>query len=1685
MQMKRLAIVLGVLAGAGVLIAGAIAATRPFATTSARGPRPPIRLKGPARTSTSQVATFRWSHADTRTSGFRCRLDRGRFTRCKSGITYKQLRPGAHTFTLIALDAAGRRSAAAKGNTKSSPPSWSWTVAKARSTPGTVPSPPNPGAAPVKDNQTIAFTKPTDKSFGEGSTTLTASASSGLQVSFSSKTTSVCMTSGPNGEKVNFLATGTCTIEATQAGNANWNTAPAVERSFTVAQGNQTIAFAKPANKSFSEGSTTIEATATSGLPVGFESKTTSVCATSGIAGETVTFLANGTCTIKATQAGNSNWNAAPAVEQSFAIGKGTQTVTFNKPADKSFSEGSTTVGATATSGLAVDFNSQTTGVCTVAGPSGEKVTFVAAGTCTIEATQAGDSDWGAATPATQSFTITKGNQTIAFNAPTEKRLDQGPVTVTATATSGLAVTFESKTVSVCTTSGATGTTVTLHTTGTCTIAANQGGEANWNAAAPVEQSFTVAKGNQTIAFEGLPAGKRLDEGPITVKAKATSGLPVTFESQTAGVCTTSGTSGEKVSFVAAGTCTIKASQTGSSEWNQTTEEQSFTVAKGNQTIAFTKPSSASFNEGSTTVEATAASGLIVTFESETTGICTTSGTSGENITFHNAGTCTIKATQAGNSNWNAATAVEQSFTITKGNQTIAFAELPGKSFGEGSTIVAATASSGLAVTFESKTTSICTVSGSGGEKVSLVAAGTCTIKANQSGSSNWNAATSIEQSFTIAKGNQTITFNAPAEKRLDQSPVTATATASSGLSVSLNSKTTGVCTTSGTLGETVTFHAAGTCTLEATQSGNSNWNVAPPVEQSFTVAKGNQTIAFNAPTEKRLDQGPVTVEASASSGLAVSFESKTTSVCTTSGTSGEIVTFNTKGTCTIKTTQGGDPNWNAAPAVERSFTIAKGNQTIAFEGLPASKRLDEGPITLKAKASSGLAVTFESKTISACTTSGASGETVTFHTTGTCTIKASQAGSSEWNAAAEEQGLTITKGNQTITFGEPPSKSFSEGSTTLTATASSGLAVTFESKTTSICTVSGSGGEKVNFLTAGTCTIKATQAGGSEWNAATPVEQSFTIAKSNQTITFNEPTEKRLDQGPITVEATATSGLPVGFESKTTSVCTTSGTLGEKVNFLTAGPCTIKATQTGNGNWNPATAVERSFTVAKGNQTITFNAPAEKRLDQSPIAVTATATSGLAISFNSKTTGVCTTSGTLGETVTLHTVGTCTIEATQSGNTSWNPATAVSQSFTIAKGNQTITFNEPPGKLFSEGSATLTATASSGLAVTFESKTTSICTVSGANGEKVSFVTTGTCTIKASQIGSANWNAATPVERSFAITSAATTLTALSPPTVAAGEGTSRVVVSLDGKNVYATNRGGGGETVSQYSRNAETGKLTALVPATVPTGIEPEDIVVSPDGANVYVANRGSNTVSRYSRNGTSGALTVQTTVATGGGPIGLAITPDGKQVYAANSTSATVSQFSRNTGTGELKALVTATVAAGANAHGIDVSPDGKNVYVANYGADTLSEYARNEVSGELTVLGTVTGGSNPHDLDISPDGASVYVADSTSPGEVLEMSRNAETGLLTEQAAIVAGEFTECIVVSPDGSSVYVTNEVTNNVSQYSRNTETGELTALTPAAIATGLAPEGIDVSPDSKNVYVANHESGSVSQYSR
>src|ERR1035441_8597615 len=140
-----------------------------------------------------------------------------------------------------------------------------------------------------------------------------------------------------------------------------------------------------------------------------------------------------------------------------------------------------------------------------------------------------------------------------------------------------------------------------------------------------------------------------------------------------------------------------------------------------------------------------------------------------------------------------------------------------------------------------------------------LVSVGTCTIQATQAGNSNWAAASSVNQSFQVTQGSQTITFGALSNAAFGTAPFAVSANASSGLAVSFNSQTGPVCTVSGS---TVTLLAVGTCTMQATQGGNSNWAAAPSVNQSFQVTQGSQTITFGALSNQVFGNAPITVRA-------------------------------------------------------------------------------------------------------------------------------------------------------------------------------------------------------------------------------------------------------------------------------------------------------------------------------------------------------------------------------------------------------------------------------------------------------------------------------------------------------------------------------------------------------------------------------------------------------------------------------------------------------------------------------------------------------------------------------------------------------------------------------------------------------------------------------------------------------
>lgn len=131
-------------------------------------------------------------------------------------------------------------------------------------------------------------------------------------------------------------------------------------------------------------------------------------------------------------------------------------------------------------------------------------------GTYPITATGASDANY-TITHVDGTLTIVKADQTITFGSLSDKDYGDADFTVAATASSNLDVTFSAT--GACTVSG---DTVHLTTKGTCTITADQSGNANWNAAPSVSQSFTVYDVTGpviTLTGDAVMTQTRLDAG--------------------------------------------------------------------------------------------------------------------------------------------------------------------------------------------------------------------------------------------------------------------------------------------------------------------------------------------------------------------------------------------------------------------------------------------------------------------------------------------------------------------------------------------------------------------------------------------------------------------------------------------------------------------------------------------------------------------------------------------------------------------------------------------------------------------------------------------------------------------------------------------------------------------------------------------------------------------------------------------------------------------------------------------------------------------------------------------------------------------------------------------------------------------------------------------------------------------
>ena len=165
-------------------------------------------------------------------------------------------------------------------------------------------------------------------------------------------TPSVCTAGGPTARRSRSSATGTCTVQADQAGNGPLQP--------TRRPCNFTSAMAEGRTRRSPSARSPTDARAVAGDrqrdrvvgPAGHvHDDHAPVCTSGGMNGATITLLATGPCTVQADQAGNGSYNPAPSVQQSFTVSKANQTISFAPFGAKTLAQSPVTVGATASSG--------------------------------------------------------------------------------------------------------------------------------------------------------------------------------------------------------------------------------------------------------------------------------------------------------------------------------------------------------------------------------------------------------------------------------------------------------------------------------------------------------------------------------------------------------------------------------------------------------------------------------------------------------------------------------------------------------------------------------------------------------------------------------------------------------------------------------------------------------------------------------------------------------------------------------------------------------------------------------------------------------------------------------------------------------------------------------------------------------------------------------------------------------------------------------------------------------------------------------------------------------------------------------------------------------------------------------------------------------------------------------------
>ena len=818
----------------------------------------------------------------------------------------------------------------------------------------------------------------------------------------------------------------------------------------------------------------------------------------------------------------------------------------------------------------------------------------------------------------------------------------------------------------------------------------------------------TIVFGSQdTLSASGLPAG-----------ATGT----VTFASGGSTLCVTTlpATNCQTASTLAAGTYPVTATYSGDANYTTATATgASFTVTKASTSMTESAaPASIPYGTADTVSVSGLPAGIAgtVTFASGGSTLCvaTLPASSCATSTTLAPGTYPVTATYSGDTNHSGTTATGASFTVTKASASMTESAAPSSvPYGTSDTLSVSGLPGGAtgSVTFTSGGSTLCTATlpATSCATSTTLAPGTYPVTATYSGDSNFTGTTVGGASFIVTKADTSMTESASppsigfgAQDTLSVAGLPAGATGT--VTFTSGGSTLCVTTLPAASCQTATTLAPGAYPVQATYSGDSNYNGTTASGASFIVTKADPTFSESAAPSSvaygTADTLSVTGLPAGATGT-VTFTSGGSTLCVTTlpATSCDTSSTLDPASYPVTATYSGDSNYNPATATGASFTVTRADTAMTESASPASipygsqDTLSVAGLPVDATGT----VTFSSGGSSLCTATlpAISCQTASTLAPGTYPVTATYAGDSHYKGtAAGGASFRVTKADPPFTESAAPAIIPYGAADTLSAAGLPGAAtgtVTFTSGGPTLCvaTIPAISCQTSMTLAPGTYPVIATYSGDSNFSGSTATGASFTVTQADTAMTESASpasipfgSQDTLSAAGLPGDATGTVTFTSGGSALCTATlpaitCPTAAT-------LVPGTYPVTATYSGDSHYNGNTASGASFTVTRDIVDLLESAaPATIVYGStdtiSALGLPAGATGTVTFTSGGTTLCVATLAATSCHTVATLTPATYPVTAAYSGDTLNAPATATGAQFTVIKADTHITVTVSP----------------------------------------------------------------------------------------------------------------------------------------------------------------------------------------------------------------------------------------------------------------------------------------------------------------------------------------------------------------------------------------------------------------------